>query len=211
MKLYDLALSPNALRVRAVADELGIDLDIVEVDLRNGENKSEAFLALNPNGKLPVLVDGDFVLWESRAIIGYLAGLKPGSGLYPTDAKSRAIVDQWMYWQAVHLGPAIQKVVFERLFKPKFGMGDPDEAAVAAGLKEVAQLLPVLEADLANKDWVAGDLSIADFAMGSIFVYRAGAGISLEAEPHISAWLARLEARPSWKSAIAPIVAMLQG
>ena len=73
MLLYNANLSPNALRVRAVAHELGIALEIVEVDLRKGENRSEAFLALNANGKVPVLVDGDFVLWESRAINAYLA------------------------------------------------------------------------------------------------------------------------------------------
>ena len=66
MLLYNANLSPNALRVRAVAHELGIALEIVEVDLRKDENRSEAFLALNPNAKVPVLVDDDFVLWESR-------------------------------------------------------------------------------------------------------------------------------------------------
>ena len=85
MLLYNSNLSPNALRVRAVAHELGIALEIVEVDLRKGENRSEAFLALNANGKVPVLVDGDFVLWESRAINAYLAGLKSEQGLYPED------------------------------------------------------------------------------------------------------------------------------
>ena len=102
MLLYNANLSPNALRVRAVAHELGIKLEIVEVDLRKGENRSEAFLALNANGKVPVLVDGDFVLWESRAINAYLASLKSEQGLYPEDKRKRAIVDQWSYWQAIH-------------------------------------------------------------------------------------------------------------
>ena len=124
MLLYNANLSPNALRVRAVAHELGIALEIVDVDLRNGENRSEAFLALNPNAKVPVLIDDDFVLWESRAINVYLASVKPEQGLYPDDPRKRAIVDQWSYWQAIHLGPAMQRVVFERLLKSKFGMGD---------------------------------------------------------------------------------------
>lgn len=67
MKLYNAALSPNALRVRAVAKELGIELEIIDVDLRKGENKTASYLAMNPNGKVPVLVDDDLVLWESRA------------------------------------------------------------------------------------------------------------------------------------------------
>jgi glutathione S-transferase len=153
MKLYNSNFSPNALRVRAVAAELGIDLEIIEVDFRKGEHKAASYLELNPNGKVPVLVDGDFVLWESRAINGYLASLKPEHGLYPDDAKRRALIDQWSHWQAIHLGPAMQKVAFERVMKSKFGMGEPDENTIASGLKEIDQFLPILDANLKGKEW----------------------------------------------------------
>ena len=209
MLLYNANLSPNALRVRAVAHELGIALEIVEVDLRKGENRSEAFLALNPNAKVPVLVDGDFVIWESRAINAYLASLKPGRGLYPENPRKRAIVDQWSYWQAIHLGPAMQRVVFERLLKSKFGMGEPDEKALEGPLKDIAQFLAVLDANLSGKDWVAGELSIADFAVASTFVYRKGSNVSLESVPHVSGWIDRLEARPSWQAAVRPMLELL--
>jgi glutathione S-transferase len=209
MKLYNSNFSPNALRVRAVAEELGIPLDIIEVDLRKGENKSASYLAINPNGKVPVLVDGDFALWESRAINAYLARLRPEQGLYPDDAKQRALVDQWSYWQAVHLGPAIQRVAFERSMKPKFGMGEPDEKVIATHLKEVDQFLPVLEANLAGKDYVVGTMSLADFALASTFVYRAGAGIALDKAPNVLAWIDRMESRPAWQSAVAPLKAAM--
>lgn len=209
MKLYNADLSPNALRVRAVACELGIDLDIIDVDLRKGGNRTPEFLKLNPNGKVPVLVDGDFVLWESRAINAYLASLKPEKGLCPADARQRAIVDQWSYWSAIHLGPAIQRVVYERLLKPRFGIGDPDENAVAGALKEVAQFMPVLDAELAQREWVAGALSVADFALAGLFVYRAPARIGLDGAANVSAWLARMEARPSWQAATAPLKPLL--
>ena len=123
-------------------------------------------MPLNPNGKVPVPVDGDFVLWESRAINGYLASLRPERGLYPADAKMRAVIDQWSYWQAVHLGPAVQRVVFERMMKPAFGMGEPDEKAVAGHFKEVDQFLPILDAGLAGKEWVVGALSLARLRPG---------------------------------------------
>ena len=197
MLLYNANLSPNALRVRAVAHELGIPLEIVEVDLRKGENRSEAFLALNPNAKVPVLVDGDFVIWESRAINTYLASLAPERGLYPENPKKRAIVDQWSYWQAIHLGPAMQRVVFERLLKSRFGMGEPDEKALEGSLKDIAQFLAVLDVNLSGKDWVAGELSVADFAVASTFVYRKGSNVSLESVPHVSGWIDRLKSRPS--------------
>ena len=211
MKLYNANLSPNALRVRSVALELDIDLEIIDFDLRNGENKTPEFLAVNPNGKVPVLVDPGFVLWESRACDSYLASVRPDRGLYPDGVKKRAIVDQWSYWQAIHLGPAIQRVSFERVMKSKFGMGEPDEASIQPQLKDIAQFLPVLDADLADKDWVAGDLSIADFAMGSTFMYRQGAGISLDATPHVAKWIERLESRTSWQGAVKPLMAMMGG
>jgi glutathione S-transferase len=210
MKLYNAIISPNAIRVRAVANELGIELEIIDVDIMKGETKTDSYLALNPNGKVPVLTDGDFVLWESRAITGYLASLRPERGLYPDDAKKRAIIDQWSYWQAIHLGPAMQKVGFERLLKPKFGMGEPDESAIEAQLKDVSQFLPVLNANLAGKDWVAGNLSIADFAVASTFMVRRASGISLDEVPHVSSWIERMEARASWQSAIAPMMAMMK-
>jgi glutathione S-transferase len=209
MKLYNAGLSPNSLRVRAVAEELGTKLEIIDVDLRKGENKSASYLAMNPNGKVPVLVDGDLVLWESRAINAYLASLHPERGLYPDDPKKRAIIDQWSYWQAIHLSPAVQRVVFERFLKPMFGMGDTDEKAIEGPLKEIDQLLPMLDANLVGKEWVAGDLSLADFAMASTFVYRKGARIPFENAPNVAAWMGRMEARPSWQAAIAPIRSML--
>ena len=205
MKLYNANLSPNAMRVRAVANELGIALEVTDVDLMSGGNRTKEFLALNPNGKVPVLVDGDFVLWESRAINAYLATTKPERGLYPADPRKRAIVDQWSYWQAVHFGPAVQRVAFERLLKSRFGMGEPDENVIEGHLKEIAQFLPVLEANLAGKEWVAGTLSLADFAVGSTLVYGKAAGISLAEAPNVAAWMERLDTRPSWQAAIAPV------
>jgi len=211
MKLYNSNFSPNALRVRAVANELGLALELVEVDLRKGDNKTTDYLKLNPNGKVPVLVDGDFVIWESRAINAYLASLKPEKRLYPADPRTRAIIDQWSYWQAIHLGPAMQRVAFERVMKQKFGMGEPDEGAIAGQLKEVAQFLPILDANLDGKDWVAGDLSLADFAMASTFMFRVPAAISLAGTPNVTAWIDRLEARPSWQAAVAPLLALSGG
>lgn len=210
MKLYNANFSPNARRVRAVALELGLDLEVIEVDLRAGGTRTDEFLAMNPNGKIPVLQDGDFVLWESRAINSYLASKKPQAGLYPDDAKARAIVEQWSNWQAIHLGPSMQKVSFEKFMKEKFGMGEPDQAVIDAESKNVEQFLAVLNIGLEGKDWIAGTLSVADFALASTFMYRVPAGISLDAVPNVAAWIERLEARQSWQDAFAPVKAMME-
>jgi glutathione S-transferase len=207
MKFYNADLSPNACRVRAVVNELAIKLETVNLDFRKGEHKTAEYLKLNPNGKVPTLVDDDFVLWESRAINAYLASTYGSNRLYPTDPKKRALIDQWSYWSAIHLGPAIQGVAYERVVKPKFGFGATDEAVVQARLKEVGQFMPVLDANLAGKQWVAGELSLADFAIGTLFVYRNAAKIPLGDCKNVGAWIERLEARPSWQKAVAPMLA----
>jgi len=211
MKFYNADLSPNCLRCRAVAAELGLELEIVDVDLFAGDGKKPDYLAINPNGKVPALVDGDFILWESRAINAYLAAMKPEHGLYPDAPKIRAVVDQWSYWQAIHLGPAMQKLAFELLFKKRFGRGEPDEAAIAAGVGETAQFLGVLEKELDGREWVTGDLTLADFALASTFIYREKSGVSLDETPSVAAWIARMEERPSWRKATKPVLAWLKG
>lgn len=204
MKLYSFPGSPNALRSLAVAFELGVPVEVIDVNMMGGENRSPEFLAINPNGKVPTLVDDDFVVWESRAINAYLAAKAPERNLNPADPKARATVEQWSNWQAIHFGPAMQGVAFERVQKKLFGMGEPNEAAIAGQLKTVADLLPIFDAALAGKQWIAGDLSLADFALATNFVLRGPARLGTEAYPNVTAWIERVEALPSWQKAIAP-------
>ncbi len=207
MKLYNANWSPNCLRVRAVIFELGADVEIVDVDVFGGATRTPEYLAINPNGKVPAFVDDDLDLFESRAINAYLASLDPQRRLYPADLKRRAIVDQWSYWQAIHLGPSSQKLTFEKVLKEKFGRGKPDENVIAAESKETAKLLGVLDRALAGQEWVATTLSIADFALASTLTRRKAAGIDLAATPNVARWIDRLEARESWRKAIAPMEA----
>ena len=206
MKLYQAALSPNCLRVRAVANELEIETDTIDVDFRDPDSVPTELPALNPNAKVPVLVDGNFVLWESRAISRYLASCRPDRQLYPASAQTRATVDQWSFWQAVHLGPPMQRVAFERVVKAKLGLGPADDRVVKKNDEEVDRFLDVLEDGLGSKDWIAGKLSVADFALASTFVYRERAGIALGARPRVAAWIARIEDRPAWQRAVEPLV-----
>jgi glutathione S-transferase len=210
MQLYNSNASPNALRTRAVAYELGFEPEIVTVDIAKGENRTPEYLKLNPNGKVPTLVDGAVVVWESRAINAYLAVLKPEAGLYPADLVKRAAIDQWSYWQAIHLGPAMQKIAFERVQKKLFGRGEADEASIAGELKTVADLLGILDGALAGREWIAGDLSLADFGLASTFMLRTPARLGVEVFPNVAAWIGRLEARPSWSRAVTPMLDMLR-
>jgi glutathione S-transferase len=209
MKLYDFAFSPNCRKVRAVAYELGIQLEFVRVDLPKGAQRAPAFLALNPNGRVPVLVDGDFVLWESTAILRYLAS-RAGSALLPDAPRAQAEVDRWLSWQLAHLGPALSKVAFERIVKKLSGQGAPDEAAIAAGAAEFAKLSSILDGALAGREYLAGTLSIADFALASHYSLAATAGLELGSYANVNAWLSRVLARDSMRRALADAQAAMR-
>jgi glutathione S-transferase len=202
MKLYDFAFSPNCRKVRALAYELGIELEQVTVDLPNGAQREPAFLAINPNGRVPVLVDGDLVLWESTAILRYLAG-KAGSALVPATPRAQAEVDRWLSWQLAHLGPAMSKVAFERIVKKVTRQGVPDEAAIAAGTAEFARLTAILDNALAEREYLAGELSIADFALASHYSLASTAGLAVAPHARVNAWLSRVLARGSMRRALA--------
>jgi glutathione S-transferase len=204
MKLYDFAVSPNSRKVRAVAYELGITFEHVPINLFKRESRAPAFLALNPNGRVPVLIDGDFVLWESTAILRYLVTKTPGPRrLMPSDARAQAEVDRWLAWQLAHLGPAMTKVAFERVVKKLTGQGAPDQAAIDAGTADFEVLTAVLDASLEGREYVAGALSIADFALGSHYSLASMSGLDVTPYPRVTAWLGRVLARDSMKRALA--------
>src|SRR5215470_531097 len=115
MKLHAFPLSPRATKVIALAQHLGLDYELCVVDLLNGGNTKPEFVALNPNKKMPVLEDNGFVLWESNAILQYLASKKPESGLWPTDPKRQADVSRWQLWDMAHWDPSCAILVFERV------------------------------------------------------------------------------------------------
>jgi glutathione S-transferase len=200
MKLYDFPFSPNCRKVRAVAYELGITLEPVHVDLLKGGSRTPEHLALNPNGRVPVLVDGDLILWESTAIMRYLA---TGSALVPTARRPAAEMDRWIAWQLAHLGPALSKVAFEKIVKKLTGRGAPDEARIAEGTAELAALTAILDGALADREYVAGALTLADFALAAHYSLAGACGISLAPHARVEAWLSRVCARDSMKRALA--------
>jgi glutathione S-transferase len=202
VKLYDFAFSPNCRKVRAVAYELGIALELVHVDLVTGGSRTPNFLALNPNGRVPVLVDDDFVLSESTAIMRYLSG-KSGRALMPSTLRAQADVDRWLAWQLQHLAPAMSKVSYERIVKKVTGQGAPDQAAIAAASAEFDKLTGVLDSALESREYLAGTLSLADFALAAHYSLAAMCGLDMAPHGRVQAWLARMLARDSMKRALA--------
>jgi glutathione S-transferase len=201
MKLYSIHNSNNCRRVTATVAHLGIDVEIVEPSLPAGDLKKPEYLGLNPNGKVPTLVDGDFHLWESRAIMQYIAEQKPGNALWPADPKKRADIARWQFWEASHLSRGTGAFSFENLFKRIFMKQDPDPAALAVGEKEFHTFAPVLEEQLGRRKFILGDqLTLADFSVGACFSFAEPSGLPWERYTHIKAWWGRLGEVPAWQS-----------
>ena len=178
-------------------------LELATVDLFKGAARTPAMLAKNPNGKLPILEDGAFVLWESTAMLPYIAAKAGRADLAPTTPVERAEVERWTLWQGAHFGPAVRKVAFERIVKKLAGLGAPDEALVKAGIEEFAVTANVLEQSLGTKEYVCGKLTIADFALAPYAAITTSCGLDFEPYPQAKAWLARMLARDSMKATLA--------
>jgi len=208
MRLHVFPPSPRATKVIALVNHLGLECELRVVDLFKGEQAAPAFVALNPNKRMPVLEDDGFVLWESNAILHYLASKKPRSGLWPADAKTQADVLRWLSWEGAHWTPACGTIIFERVVKKLAGLGDPDSAEVARGETEFHKFAPVLNAHLKGRKWLLGnDLTIADFAVGAPLAMAEPARLPLANYPEIPRWYASLAALPGWKKALIPLPA----
>jgi glutathione S-transferase len=205
MKLYFHPFSGNSRRALLVVAHLDIAIERVQIDLVAGEQRGAPHLARNPNGRVPVLEDDGFVLWESRAIMQYLAEKTPGQTLYPSEPRARADVNRWMFWCAAHMAPANTVLVYENFVKAVTGRGQPDPAEVARGEALVAQYAPILDAHLADKEWVAQDrLTLADFSLAASFALAGPARLPIARYANLRAWLARVQELDAWKRTTPP-------
>lgn len=183
--------TPNGRKVSIALEEMGITYRVIRIDLKNLEQKSPAFLALNPNGRIPVIVDrdaNDFAVFESGAILIYLAE-KSGQFL-PRDAIGRSVTLQWLMWQMGGLGPMQgQSNVFTRYFPEKIPV------VIARYQTEVARLFGVMDTRLRDVDFLAGEYSIADMACYPWVAQHDWSGVSLEPFEHLVRWFERVGSR----------------
>ena len=195
MKLYHFP-SPNPQKVTFALNELGLDCEIVPVDLAKGEQRQPDFLALNPMGRVPVLTDGDLTITESHAILAYL-GERTGR-LWPGSAGERAEALQWLFLLSQHIMPAAGQVALRIRAKV---MGIPlDEAVVAQGEQALQPVIAIIDRRLATNRWMLGaDFSLVDCAYCPVLNVVEKAGFSLTGFPNASAYLNACRARPAWK------------
>lgn len=204
IKLHVFPPSPRAFKVLALAEHMGLAYERCIVDLTKGDQDRPEFLALNPNGRMPVLEDDGFVLWESNAILQYLAAKTPGSGLLPADTRGRADVTRWQCWDLAHWDPACAILIYERLVKKLLGIGDPDPAEIAKGEERFHRVATVLDGHLKGRRYVAGEtLTVADFSIGAPLNLAQPAGLPVDGYAQIRRWHADLSELPAWRKSIA--------
>lgn len=188
--IFYTAATPDTYKVSVALEEMGLRYEAVTIDLAHGEQKTAAFLAINPNGRVPALVDDGFAIFESGAILVYLAE-KTGM-LIPGDMRGRSEVLQWLMFQVGGVGPMMgQANVFYRYFPEKI------PAAIARYQSEGRRLFKVLDGRLANHEFLAGDYSIADIANWCWVRTAKWSGIDIDGLPHLERWTAAIAARPA--------------
>ena len=176
MLLYTFTITPNNRKVEAFVKHFDLPVDIHHVSFKDRETQSPEYLAINPMAKVPALVDDDLKLWESNAILTYLATQFPETDALPTDAKGRADTDRWLHWQSCHLMPAMGALKMA---------GDAD-------IETVTPLLKILEQQLSGKEFLLGKLSVADFAVTAYLMTKMGRKLNYSECPGVAAWVERM-------------------
>jgi GST-like protein len=189
IELYT-APTPNGRKISIALEELGVPYTVYAVDLKAGEQKEPAFLKINPNGRIPAIVDEGFPVFESGAILLYLA--EKFSALLPPTSQGRSVATQWLMWQIGGLGPMHgQANVFNRYFPEKI------PAVIARYQNETMRLFGVMDRRLGQEEFLAGDYSIADIACWPWVMQHDWAGLDISEFVHLTRWLAAIGARPA--------------
>lgn len=199
MQLFGHPGSTSTRKALMVFAEKGIKPDFTLVDLAKGEHKMPEHLQRQPFGQVPVLQDGDFMLYESRAMIRYLDEAL-GTNLAPKDAKGRAAMEQWISIEMANFAPTAMKIISQNILNPMAGK-PADQAIVEQARTELATPLDIMEAQLAKTKYISGDtFTLADIGyMPDIeYLFAAKCGDLIERRPHVAKWWKDISGRKSW-------------
>ncbi len=198
IKLYTFHLSTNGRKVHMALEEAKAAYEISPVNLMKGEQKNPDYLKLNPNGKVPTLVDDGVVMWESIAILLYLAEKFPAANLLPSAAAERARAFQWLVWQPTTFGAPASTLFRQMRFTPE---DKRDQKVIEQARAEVNKNAEILMGGLQGRDYLAGMFSVADMALMPYLYVLAELGVAQP--PTVDAYYKRLAARPSWGKVLA--------
>ena len=195
LRIWGRLSSVNVQKVVWCADELRLDYERIDAGGKFGRNDTAEYLAMNPNGLIPVLEVDGFALYESNAIVRYLCA-REASELFPAELRRRADVDRWMEWQSTNFTPAMGPAFWQLVRTPA---AERDAAATKASVEKSAKLAAVLDRHLAGQEWLAGDaFSAADIVVAcATHRWLHLPGITREPRPHLDRWYAKLAARPA--------------
>ncbi len=206
LKIYATPLSANGRKVLAVSRQLGLDAEIHDVNVYAGEGRTPQYLAINPAGKIPALVDGGFVLYESNAILVYLAEAHGACRLWSGAAQGRGRIAQWLFWESAHWQPAmvafLAPSVGHRLFPDRVEKPRPAPDWSSAMIRPAMQTLE--QALLANAFLAGAEPTLADFSVAGMMTYFSAANFPEQAFPEIAAWYARMQALEGWRYTESP-------
>ena len=203
LKVWGRKTSSNVQKVMWAIGELGLEHERVDIGGPFGKNKEAAYLAMNPNGLVPTLEDGDAMIWESNSIVRYLA-TKYGAGkLEPADLKTRALASQWMDWQLTVAGPAIGPAFMGLIRTPP---EKRDAAAIAASQQRTAEAMKMFDTNLSKRAYAAGEnFSMGDIPVG-IMVYRFWQLVpDRPSLPNLERWYKQIETRPGFRDHVAAV------
>jgi glutathione S-transferase len=207
LKIYATPLSANGRKVLAASRELGLSPEIHLINVYRGEGRTAEYLAINPSGKIPTLVDDGFLLFESNAILIHLAEVHGGHRLWSKDARDRSKIAQWLFWESAQWQPALiaclAELVGHRLLPEKI----PQPRSAPDWNSSLLQpLLKTLEATLASQPFLAAEhVTIADFSVAGMTTYFRAAAFPFHAFPAFSRWYDRIEAIESWRATATPL------
>ena len=205
MRLYLFPPSSRVLGIVALKNYLGLDCELQLIDLGRGDQLTSQYVALNPNKKMPTLEDSGFVLWESNAILFYMAAKHPDRGLWPTDVKAQADVLRWLAWESAHWdAESCGMVAYEKASKAVLGLGPPDPTFIARGEHNFDRFGAVLNDHLKDHKWLTGNqLTIADFSIGAWIPTVERMELPVGKFTEIIRWYQGLAALTAWRDAVA--------
>ena len=200
LKIWGRISSINVKKVVWTAQELGIDFERHEAGGVHGVVKTPAYIALNPNSQIPVMEDGDYVLWESNVITRYLSAKYSSGNFYPTDLQQRFEAERWMEWQQTMINPASRNGFWHLIRLP---LDQRDPALIAQSNAQVELLMAMLDAHLSIRSFMVGErFTMADIPLGCEVQRWFGLPQAREKRPHIERWYATLLARPAAKGVL---------
>lgn len=200
MKVHADPRSVNCRKVIAGMHFLDAPFELASIDYFAGEHAGPDYTALNPNQALPALTDEDFILWESNAILQYVADKLGRDSAYPKDLKARADVNRWLLWEASTWFPSCYVYLVENCVKPVL-QGEPDPAVIAGENDRFHKLAGILDARLSNNKWLCGDQpTIADIAVAAPMHLHGWQQLPLEQHKNLSRWITKqVETLPAWE------------